>query len=299
MLNLARLQTLCALADHGSIAATARALHLSESAVSQQLARLRVETGHELLARVGRGLSFTPAGLRLVDEACRLLADAKEVEDRLGADAVAAAGTVIVAAFATAVRTLVVEAMDVLRDSAPDLEVRVFEAEPHDAITSLRRGQVDIVITNHWDATSEPDERIETVVLLEDPLVVAVPSGHRLAGRAGVGIPQIAAERLVAWPHGTLCRRWLADALVRHGIEVDIAHVAAEHESQLALVAHGHGLAVLPRLGTETAPPGVALITIDGTDGRRIEAAVRRGTRHHPTIAAVLDSLQQQQPGCR
>src|SRR5207247_1460216 len=73
MLNLDRLRTLDAVARHGSVSAAADGLHVTTSAVSQQLAKLERETGQQLLAKNGRGIRLTDAGRLLAEHAARIL----------------------------------------------------------------------------------------------------------------------------------------------------------------------------------------------------------------------------------
>lgn len=73
MLNLERLRTLDALARHGSVSGAAAGLHITTSAVSQQMAKLEREAGQRLLAKNGRGVRLTDAGRLLAEHAARIL----------------------------------------------------------------------------------------------------------------------------------------------------------------------------------------------------------------------------------
>ncbi|SCF98084.1 LysR substrate binding domain-containing protein, partial [Streptomyces sp. Ncost-T6T-2b] len=76
-----------------------------------------------------------------------------------------------------------------------------------------------------------------------------VPEGHALAGRDGVRREELARERWICQPPGTVCHDWLVRTLRTAGYEPDIRHRAEENHTQLALVAAGLGIAMMPRLG--------------------------------------------------
>src|SRR5690348_11387683 len=107
MLDLERLRALQAVSKHGSVRAAAEALHVTTSAVSQQLAKLERETGQQLLERQGRGVRLTDAAELLVSHADRILSLVEEARADLEAHRGAVVGEVWVAAFPTAVRGLI------------------------------------------------------------------------------------------------------------------------------------------------------------------------------------------------
>ena len=115
MLNLDRLRALHAVSAHGSINAAAETLHVTTSAVSQQLAKLEAETGQVLLERHGRGVRLTPAATALVSRTQRVLSLLEEAEAELEANDSAVAGPITIAAFATAARGLAPRAIASLR----------------------------------------------------------------------------------------------------------------------------------------------------------------------------------------
>src|SRR3954468_13703983 len=102
MLDVRRLRLLREFAERGSIAATAKALGYTASAVSQQLAVLEREIGTALLDRTARSAELTDAGRRLAGHAERILAMVEEAETDLSAEATEPAGRVVATAFPSA-----------------------------------------------------------------------------------------------------------------------------------------------------------------------------------------------------
>lgn len=104
MLNLERLRTLDALARHGSVSGAAAGLHITTSAVSQQMAKLEREAGQRLLAKNGRGVRLTDAGRLLAEHAARILSQVELAQADLEAQRGQVAGELRLSAFPTAAR---------------------------------------------------------------------------------------------------------------------------------------------------------------------------------------------------
>ncbi|WP_426503820.1 LysR family transcriptional regulator [Dactylosporangium sp. McL0621] len=293
-LNLERLRVLDAVAATGSVAGAAAALHVTTSAVSQQLARLERETGQELTERHGRGLRLTPAGALLAGHAAELLAHAERVEASLAEHRGAVAGPLRVAAFATAARGLLPPVLRDLRGRHPALEPALAEMEPHEALPLLRRGELDVAVVQDWAADPlAVGEGLARRDLLDDRFDVAVPAEHRAAARAEIAVAELADEVWIGWSRGQICHDWLLGTLRGIGAEPRVAHTASEHSTQLALVAAGLGIAVLPRLGRDVVPPGVRLVPIAPAAVRRVFAVWRATTSSRPAIGAALTALEQ------
>ena len=140
MLNLERLRTLDALARHGSVSGAADGLHVTTSAVSQQMAKLEREVGQQLLAKNGRGVRLTDAGRLLADHAARILSQVELAQSDIEAQRGQVVGEVRLAAFPTAARGLFPAALTSLRAEHPELRVRTTELEPESGIRAVLRG---------------------------------------------------------------------------------------------------------------------------------------------------------------
>src|SRR5919197_1597046 len=179
MLNVERLRVLHALAGAGSVRGAAETLHVTTSAVSQQLARLEREIGEPLVEPRGRGIRLTEAGSVLAGHAGRLLDQVERVEADLAGRRGAVVGQLTVAAFATAARGLLPGILASLRALPPGLSVRLSELEPTESIPELCRGDVHVAIVQDWpDAPLGLPDGLSRKHLLDDPLDVALPAGH-------------------------------------------------------------------------------------------------------------------------
>ncbi|MEU0555757.1 LysR family transcriptional regulator [Dactylosporangium sp. NPDC006015] len=292
MLNLERLRVLHTIWTTGSVGGAAAALHVTTSAVSQQMARLEREVGQRLVERQGRGIRVTEAGAVLARSAADVLNLVERVEAGLAEHRGVVAGPLAVAAFATAARGLLPGVLAELTGRFPDLDVSLSEREPDAAVAALRRGHLDVAVVQDWsdDVLGVPDG-LSRRHLLDDPFDVALPAGHPLAGRSAVAVTDLAADDWIGWSTGQICHDWLAATLRRHGAQARIRHTASEHSTQLALVAAGLGAAVIPRLGRDPVPAGVRLVPIDPQPARRVFALWRDSAAARPAVAAAVDAL--------
>ncbi|RDI34534.1 LysR family transcriptional regulator [Lentzea flaviverrucosa] len=293
MLNLERLRTLHAVSTTGSVRGAAEALHVTTSAVSQQLSRLEREVGQPLLEKRGRGIRLTDAGDLLADHAGRLLQQVELAETDLAGHRGAVAGSLTVAAFATAARGLLPTVLHTLRQRHPNLSARLTELEPTESIAQLRHADIDIAVVQDWpEQPLAVPEGISCAPLLEDVLDVALPARHPLSGRASTTLEELHGEDWVGWPSDEICHGWLENMLRRNGIERRITHTASEHSTQLALVAAGLGAAIIPRLGRGPAPEGVRFVPLLPAPRRRVFALWRNSTTNRPACRAALRALQ-------
>ena len=295
MLNLDRLRALHAVSAHGSIIAAAETLNVTTSAVSQQLAKLELETGQQLLERHGRGVRLTDAANALVSRTQRVLSLLEEAEAGLETDDHVVAGQITIAAFATAARGLVPQAIRGLLKLHPQLAITFHEQEPHHSIPNLVRRDVDLIIINDWEnAPIALPEGITRAPLFDDIADIALPPRHRLAKTKSrtIKLSDLGGEEWIVWPSGSICHDFLMHTLRKEGREPKIAHTAGEYQTQLALVAAGLGCCVLPRLGRGDVPKGVTIAPSQPALRRHVYAAWRTHATRRNVIQAAVEQFQ-------
>lgn len=292
MLNLDRLRALHAVSAHGSIIAAAETLNVTTSAVSQQLAKLEQETGQTLLERHGRGVRLTDAAATLVSRTQAVLSLLEEAEAELEATDTAVAGQITIAAFATAARGLAPQVIIELRKKYPDLTITFHEQEPGESIPKLVRRDVDLIIVNDWqNAPIALPDGVTKAPLFDDIADIALPPGHRLAKAKSVKLSELAGEPWIAWQAG-ICHDFLIHTLRKAGHDATITHTAGEYATQLALVAAGLGVCVLPRLGRDPVPKGVTVVPAEPALRRHVYAAWRTHATRRNVIGAAVEAFQ-------
>ncbi|MBN6041648.1 LysR family transcriptional regulator [Amycolatopsis sp. 195334CR] len=244
MLDLVRLRVLVAVAREGSVTAAADALNYAQPSVSHHLARLEAEAGLPLLQRAGRGVRLTEAGELLVRRAEEILGQVESVRAELAAHAGLHTGRVRLAAFPTALATLVPAAAAWLADEHPGIDLALTEAEPPEALTALRNGDADVALVFEHDRI--PDLRnVRLVPLLEEPLYAVTPASREWTGPRAE-LATYAGERWIAGcPR---CRAHLVEACEEAGFEPEITFETDDYVAVQALVAAGLGVSTLPGL---------------------------------------------------
>jgi molybdate transport repressor ModE-like protein len=217
MLDTTRLRVLDAVARHGSVTAAAKELHYSQPSVSHHLARLEAETGAQLLQRVGRGIRLTQAGQLLADRAAEIVGRIDAAGAELSAHVGLTAGRVRLAAFSSAIGSLVPRAVASLARRHPDLQITLTDTHPPDALELLRAGKVDVAVIFRYDESEPEPDNVRLHHLLDDPL-------YLLSTRRG---PKLAALRDATWIAGCeRCRRHLLSLCADEGFEPRIGYTS-------------------------------------------------------------------------
>ena len=290
VLDAKRLGVLLAVHRAGGVVAAADLLHLTPSAISQQIAKLEAEEGVEVLHRGPRGVTLTAVGLVLAEAAERIESELVEARKQIATIGPDVSGRVAIGAFQTITRSVVAPMLAELAVTAPGIEITVHEVETEEANRGLRSGEYDIAIVEHDSSAERPVPRgFREVPLLDEPWRVAVPSSMAVPTSLQdlKDVTWIGAEKSTA----------AARALTR---VVDLArpsrptlHSYYSYEVAISLVAAGQGVALLPALALEGADlTAVDVVPIAGLGMRHI-AARHRGNRHEPTpaVRAVIDAL--------
>ncbi len=151
MLNVDRLRALHAVAAQGSILAAADTLHVTTSAVSQQLAKLEREVGRPLLEKQGRGVRLTDSGRLLVAHAEQVLCLLEKAEADLEAARDTVSGQLTIAAFATSMRGLAPAALASLRQATRSSPRCCASSNRSTAWRCCVRRDVDLAIAQDWE----------------------------------------------------------------------------------------------------------------------------------------------------
>ena len=311
MISASRLMTLSAVEDHDGVVGAAAALHLTPSAVSQQLRQLEREAGVALLDRSGRQVRLTEAGGRL---AARGRSIAREVV--LAADDVvpwsdAVDRDVTVAAFQTVICQLIAPMIadgligdGLIGDGRVALRVTELEGPP--AIEALHGGQVDVVMTEELLAGDDdrPRRAVDPVtrLVIDDRYRLAVPADWVLDEAEPDAVRRDLVTRpWVAQAAGTAGGEMLADLERRWSFSARTVHTCTEYTSAVALVEAGVGATLAPHLALPhpVGPLGAAdgsgrVRILDGAPDlgrRRVRALCRPVRRPIPSIDRLLRLL--------
>jgi DNA-binding transcriptional LysR family regulator len=313
MLDVTRLRVLVAVARCGSVTAAARALNYAQPSVSHHLARLEAETGTKLIQRAGRGIRLTDAGRLLAERAAEVIGRLDAAENELAAYNGLRAGRLRLAAFPSALGTIVPAAAALLREQQPGVDLRLTEAEPPEALRMLRAGYVDVALVFRYSAETPgsvgafgPDEDEDNGIdlaeglrerlLLTEP-VHLVTAAHGSGSGSAQGGAEPSAELADYARHRWIagcdrCRANLLRQCARAGFTPKIAFTTDDYIAVQALVAADLGVSTLPALCLRAARhPGIRTVPLPGA--YRYVLAVRYGDPPDPPAVNVLmDALR-------
>jgi DNA-binding transcriptional LysR family regulator len=309
MLDVTRLRVLVAVARHGSVTAAARALNYAQPSVSHHLARLESETGTKLIQRAGRGIRLTDAGRLLAERAAEVIGRLDAAENELAAYTGLRAGRLRLAAFPSALGTIVPAAAACLRASSSSgsgsgfgsgsgLDLRLTEAEPPEALRMLRAGYVDVALV--FRHSTEPadilddDEDVDVTEGLRERLLLDEPVHLVTSTREALDDPpDLSHYAKHRWIAGCdRCRAHLLAQCTLAGFAPKIAFTTDDYVAVQALVAADLGVSMLPAMCLRSARhPGIRTAPLPGT--RRYVYAVRYGDPPDPpAVTELMDALQ-------
>jgi molybdate transport repressor ModE-like protein len=295
MLDVTRLRVLVAVARHGSVTAAARDLNYAQPSVSHHIARLEAETGTQLIERAGRGIRLTEAGRLLAERAEEIIGrlDAAEVE--LAAHAGLRQDRVRLAAFGSALATVVAAAAPRVAPQTPGAELTLTEAEPAQSLRMLRAGEVDVAIVfRQYQADLDPvppgpaGDGVRARLLLDEPVLLVTAAGQERAGPE----PGLAAYADSHWIAGCeSCRSCLLRQCEAAGFAPLVSVTTDDYLAAQALAAAGLGVTTLPQLCLRAVRhPGISTTELPGA--RRQVLALTYGDPPDPDLTTrLVDAL--------
>jgi DNA-binding transcriptional LysR family regulator len=298
MPELKQLRVLRAVSEAGSFSAAANSLDYTQPAVSKIVAALELEVGATLVDRGTRPLRLTDAGEALALRAGAALEQLAAAQVEVEAIGRLDRGKLGVATFSSAGSVLVVDALRDLRSEHPEVDVSIAEKSmPSAAVRALRECDFDLVVTfDYPEAGAIVGEGLEVHHLMDDPMDLVVPVGHRLAGRTHVGFADLADEDWLLPDFGpeSPSFKLISRGCLAAGFEPRIAFRINDCQMTQAMVAAGEGIALLPRLMLRPSHPGVRVKPLGpGAPIRRI-VAVRLPTRYlTPSVKRFLELLSE------
>ena len=293
MIDLRRVQVLRVVDQVGTVTAAARSLHLTPSAVSQQLRQLSRELGVPLLVPDGRRVRLSPAAYALLRHADELAARWEVARGELQDGSDWAGGVLTVGGIPSSLDMLVAPAVAALRVTEPRLETRIVEVETADAFDRVLAGDLDVsVFVPTLDGPPTDDPRFAQAPLLDVPQDLLVPPDHPLAGESDVTLDRAAHDPWVLAAPGSCDQHDLAlVACATAGFRPTVAHEAREWSAVAALVAHGLGVALVPRLVRVPSELAAVRVPLRDAPRRRLLTCIRRGSGEQHPIALGLGAL--------
>ncbi len=293
MLDSRRLEIFCAVAEAGSITAASGRLHLTQSAVSQQVAILERDLGLPLLERVARGVRLTPAGQLLAGRGRMLLQELSGLQKELRGLA-DPSRTVRLGVFSTAGAHLVPLLVQAYRLRYPETRLMLHASQREELLPKLTSGEIDVGITWDYDFMPRPVAELKRRLLFADPMQLLLARDHRLASEPGpLRLAEAAEEAwIVRTHHSTLYADAFEIMCGIAGFAPSIVFRTEDYPSAQGFVAAGVGVAVAPQLALQARRPDIVVRDIhEPAFARRIEAVTLAGGHDDPLVGQLIDVL--------
>jgi DNA-binding transcriptional LysR family regulator len=285
-ISLDRLRTLVAIADRGSFADAARALHLAPPTVSLHISELEERIGAPLLSRKRGHVRPSATGELLVERARRLLADAEQALDDVQRQVQGLVGRVRLGASTGAIAHLLPQALEVLRQHHPAIDIQIVVLTSHETLTQLVDGTLDIGLV------ALPQPPVAGLVIKpwrHDPVMAFVPAHWRCPAR--ITPEWLAAQPLILNDATTRLSRLTAEWFATGGHHPAARIQLNYNDAIKSLVAAGYGAALLPHEATAPfADARIVMRPLCPALWRRLGIAYRAGHVDRST-QHVLDAL--------
>lgn len=290
--DVSRLRLLREVSRHGSLAAAARFMGITSSAVSQQIGILERETGVPLLDRGHRGVALTGAGETLVEHAqavLQLLEETRTAMDQLSNEL---AGRVRIGSITSAASSIVLPAAERLKLSSPNIQLTVTALEPEASVDRVIDGTLDLAVIDIYDHVPIPfPDYLQVKEVLSEPLVLV--TGMHFEAKPGLRLTDLSGESWVMPPPDAACGAAVRHACKAEGFEPNVHWETDDLLLLVESISKGQGISLLPRLAVATEAASVSLHALSGTElKRRILTVSRTASANRPIVRAVLDELR-------
>jgi DNA-binding transcriptional LysR family regulator len=270
-------------ADHLHFGRAAQALHVTQPSLSRQISRLEKQLGARLLDRTPRGTRLTEAGEVFLPRAKALLRSAAQAATHTRA----AARPVRITIGHTPGLTLTPATRE-LRRGYPDADVHTLELAWNDVRGALLEHRVDAVVAR----LPFPTDDLLVSVLYDEPRMLLMPVGHRLAGRESVTLDDIADEPMPRVPDPVWNAFWRIDPRP-DGRRAPGGPFVAALEDKLELIAAGQAVAVIPAIRAGGLRPDLTTVPLEGVEPGHVALATRADD-HSRLVAAFRKAAQAQ-----
>lgn len=245
-MNLHALRIFNEVSKTGSITRSAENLMLSQPAVTAQIRNLEQELGLKLVEAHGRNIRLTEAGELLAKHSVRLFAMEAEMEQVMAAVKSGHRGSLKICATELPESTLLHGWVAGYREQNPDIAIQLLKDSSAGVMKRLINEEIHIaIVCGNW---AIEDENVDYFTVVQDELIFAVPSGHRLAGRE-VSCHELVTEPFVMREEGSYTRAQLMSKLKSAGAREPAASILIEGlKETVEAVKSGFGVALLPAL---------------------------------------------------
>ena len=288
--ELRHLRYFVAVVEEGSLTTAAeKRLHTSQPSLSRQIRDLEDEVGADLLSRSVHGVELTAAGQVFLDHARLALAQVDAAVEAARRAALPGKATFAIGFQTGHEMTWLPRAMHVLRDELQNIQVTVSSDYSPDLAEALVRGRLDLAFLR-----VEPGYDLGYHVVDREPLIVLMPSDHRLTGKHAIHPREFVGEVFIGGANKAAVLRGVTeDYLRRSGVNIKLDHGVDNMAMAMSLVVSTRGLALMPAYARNLLPPSVVSRPLEG-EPPTIDVAVGYSTSNtSPILKLFLSHLDE------
>jgi LysR family transcriptional regulator, hca operon transcriptional activator len=290
-MELRHLRYFVAVADAGSLTVAAqRMLHTSQPSLSRQIRDLEDEVGAELLTRRARGIDLTPAGRAFLDHARSVLSQVEAASEAARRVARPAKPCFTMGFLTGHELTWMPEALRILRDELPNIDVMISSQYSPLLADGLSKGKIDAAFLRRERGVPDLAFRL----LVKEPLMVVLPSNHRLAALKSIGPRDLVGEPFVTVSNTAPVLRLVIDNYLRRsGINITPAHEADHLAMGMSLIASTGGVGLLPAYAQNFLPSSVTSRPLKGVTPTVDLVLGYRKSNQSPILKILLSRLDE------
>ena len=271
--ELLDLKAFVTVAELGSFVRTAKALNLSQPALSRRIQKLEDALGAPLLERSTHHVALTMVGRDFMPKVRRFIDELETSVLAIQDLGTRSAGLITVAAVPTAVFYFLPAVIARFSTTYPRIRIRILDIGANEGLEAVGRGEADFGINFIGASHAE----IDFTRLVEDPFVLACRKDHPLSRRRRVTWKELADQRVITVGRNSGNRALIDNALAQRGTQLTWAYEVTHLSGSLGLVEAGLGVAVLPRLATPAdGHPIIRTVALSDPEVSRTIGIVRR-----------------------
>jgi len=289
-MELRSLRYFVALAEELHFGRAARRLSITQPPLSLAIRALEAELDVQLFARNRRHVALTHAGAAFLDQARGVLARAAEAVETARAADRGDVGRLVIGFMSASIYTLLPPLLRSFAATHPGVRLDLRELPLPQQWEALRRGDIDAGFVRPPVA----DTAFDHAPLLDEPLRVALPSGHRLAAASRIGIAQLRNEPFVMFQKspGLVLHDLVLGFCMQHGFAPRVAQEASQTHAVIGLVSAGIGVALAPASAQEIRLRGVTFRPLRERSPRIGTLLAWRRDDHSPALRAFIDTAR-------
>lgn len=289
-MELRHLRYFVTIAEERSFRRASLRLHISQPPLSRTIKQLEDQIGVQLFERSASGVDVTAAGAVFLEEAKRALQVANDAVEKSQRAARGDFGHIEVAYYGSVIFGVIPRLLAVHRELRPRVTVRLSSLAKDRQVRALRDGWLDVGFARYY--RSEPDIACE--IVWQEPIVVAVPAKHPLAGKSSVAMADLQNEPMIVFPSAP--RPSYADELLqlcsKAGFSPNIAHEAEDLVACLALVASGVAIAPVPVSAANINLPNLTFVKLTRPEPKSSLYCVYRKGDTRPLLTGFLETVR-------